>query len=122
MWDYSRNPNHCGEVFWWLGLSIVSLNLFFSHPLYRFNIWIFIFFQISPLFTLFAMLFEATLSSEINNNKRYCHQLDYHHYRKQTSLLWPISPQLYRSLPKWIRKSIFFEWNIYNEGLKQITN
>jgi steroid 5-alpha reductase family enzyme len=94
MWNYCRNPNHCGEVFCWLGLSIIAHNLFFYHPLYRYNLFIVILSLISPLFTLFAMLCEATLGSEIKNNKRFGNQIDYRQYRKQTSLLWPISRTL----------------------------
>jgi hypothetical protein len=68
------------------------------------------------------MLFEATLASEINNNKRFNNQFDYHQYRKQTSVLWPIPSKIYLLLPKWIRKIVFFELNIYNKGLKKIVN
>ena len=118
LWNYSRNPNHCGEVFCWLGLSIISLNLVFYHPEYHYNLLMVIFSLISPLFTLFIMLFEATLSSEVNNNKRFHSQIDYHQYRKQTSLLWPISPNIYSRLPQWMKRMIFFEWNMYNKGLK----
>jgi steroid 5-alpha reductase family enzyme len=119
MWKYCRNPNHCGEVFCWLGLSIIAHNLFFYHPLYRYNLFIVILSLISPLFTLFAMLCEATLGSEIKNNKRFGNQIDYRQYRKQTSLLWPISPEFYRHFPKSIRKIVFFELDMYNKGLKQ---
>lgn len=122
LWNYTRNPNHCGEVFCWLGLSILTLNLFFYHPIYQYNIFLIILSLISPLFTLCVMLFEATLASEISNNKRFSNQIDYQQYRKQTSILWPISSQIYLHLPKWIRKIIFFEFDLYNKGLKQIKN
>jgi steroid 5-alpha reductase family enzyme len=122
LWNYSRNPNHCGEVFCWLGLSIISLNLVFYHPLHQYNVFMIILSMISPLFTLFIMLFEATLGSEISNNKRFGNQLDYHQYRKQTSVLWPIPSALYLRLPKWIRKNVFFEFDIYNKGLKEMSN
>jgi hypothetical protein len=68
------------------------------------------------------MLFEATLGSEISNNKRFGNQVDYRQYRKQTSVLWPIPSELYLRLPKWIRKKVFFELNIYNKGLKEMIN
>ena len=119
LWKYSRNPNHCGEVLCWLGLSMISFNLFFYHPLYRGNIFMVILVLMSPLFALFVMLYEATLASELSNNKRFNDQIDYHQYRIQTSLLWPISPKIYLHLPKWIKRKIFFEWNMYNKGLKQ---
>jgi hypothetical protein len=73
---------------------------------------------ISPLFTLSIMLFEATLGSEINNNKRFNNQVDYRQYRKQTSIIWPIPSAVYLRLPKWIKRMVFFEWDIYNEGLR----
>ncbi|CAF1456055.1 unnamed protein product [Adineta steineri] len=120
LWNYCRNPNHCGEVFCWLGISIISFNLFIYHSVYKYNFWTLILIPISPLFTLFAMLFEATLTSEIRNNKRFGNESNYLQYRKQTSILWPISPKIYPSLPKWIRKIIFFELNLYNKGLKTI--
>lgn len=118
LWNYSRNPNHCGEVFCWLGLSIIAFNLVVFHPQYQYNLLMLILSLTSPLFTLFIMLFEATLSSEVNNNKRFASQIDYHQYRKQTSLLWPIFPSIYLRLPKSIKRMIFFEWNMYNKGLK----
>jgi len=122
LWNYCRNPNHCGEVFCWLGLSIIGFNLVFYHPLYRYNVFMIILLLISPLFTLSIMLFEALLGSEISNNKRFGNQVDYRQYRKQTSVLWPIPAELYLRLPKWIRKNVFFELNIYNKGLKEINN
>ena len=120
LWNYCRNPNHCGEVFCWLGLAIIALNLVFYHPLYRYNVLMIMTLLISPLFTLSIMLFEATLASEISNNKRFNHQTDYLQYRKQTSLLWPIASKLYLRLPELIRRTVFFEWNIYRKGLKEI--
>ncbi len=78
--------------------------------------------QISPLFTLFIMLFEASLSSEISNNKRFGNQLDYRQYRKQTSVLWPIPPKLYLYLPKCVKKIMFFDLDMYNEGLKDVVD
>lgn len=122
LWNYCRNPNHCGEVFCWLGLSIIVLNVVFYHHLYRYNIFMILLSQISPLFTLFIMLFEASLSSEISNNKRFGNQLDYRQYRKQTSVLWPIPPKLYLYLPKWVKKTMFFDLYIYNEGLKDVVD
>jgi hypothetical protein len=68
------------------------------------------------------MLFEALLGSEISNNKRFGNQFDYRQYRKQTSVLWPIPAELYLRLPKWIKRNVFFELNIYNKGLKEINN
>ncbi len=118
LWDYCRNPNHCGEIFCWLGLSIIAFNLVFYHPLYQYNIFMAISLLISPLFTLSIMLFEATLGSEINNNKRFNNQVDYRQYRKQTSIIWPIPSAVYLRLPKWIKRMVFFEWDIYNEGLR----
>ncbi|CAF3243441.1 unnamed protein product [Rotaria sp. Silwood2] len=119
MWNYSRNPNHCGEVFCWLGLSITALNLFFHHLLYRYNFFMIILSQISPLFTLSIMVFEATLASEISNNKRFGNQLEYHQYRQRTSVLWPITSEIYFRLPKSIRKGLFFDLDMYNKGLKK---
>ncbi|UJR11161.1 hypothetical protein I4U23_015342 [Adineta vaga] len=119
LWNYCRNPNHCGEVFCWLGLSIIGFNLFFHQSSYQYNLCIFVLLLIGPLFTLSAMLFEATLTSEIKNNQRFGHQLDYLQYRKQTSILWPIPSIFYLRLPSWIRKICFFEFNLYSEGLKK---
>lgn len=115
LWEYSRNPNHCGEIFCWLGLAMISYNLFFYHG----NISMVILLLLSPSFALVAMVFEATLASELNNNKRFNNQSDYYQYRTQTSLLWPISPRIYLHLPQWIKQKLFFQWNMYNKGLKQ---
>lgn len=115
LWTYSRNPNHCGEIFCWWGLSIVSLNLFFFHPTYQFNLCLLIFSQLGFVFTLCVMLFEASLSSETKNNQRYLSSPSYREYRDRTSLLWPISPHLYRRLPRAVTKTIFFRWDIYDQ-------
>lgn len=118
LWNYSRNPNHCGEVFSWFGLSIVALNIFFFHPIHRHNVFIFLLSLLSPSFTLLAMVGEASLASEIRNNRRYRDDIDYVEYRKRTSLLWPMAPHFYVLVPKVMRKIFFFEWKIYDEGLK----
>jgi steroid 5-alpha reductase family enzyme len=115
LWNYTRNPNHCGEIFCWLGLSVVSLNIFFFHPIYRFNLCLLLFSQLGFVFTLCVMLFEATLSSETKNNQRYLSDRSYGEYRARTSLLWPVSPHIYRQLPCALRKTIFFQWDIYNQ-------
>lgn len=119
LWNYCRNPNHCGEIFCWLGLTIVALNIFFHHHKHQFNVCILILSTMSFLFSLLIMIFEASLISEIKNNKRFGNQLEYHQYRQQTSVLWPIPPRLYVHLPTVIRQTIFFDWNMYDEGLEK---
>ena len=114
LWNYSRNPNHCGEIFCWLGLSVVSLNLFFFHPIYQFHLCLLIFSQLGFVFTLCVMLFEASLTSETKNNQRYLSSPSYREYRDRTSLLWPISPHLYRRFPHLMRTTIFFQWRIFS--------
>ena len=115
LWHYTRNPNHCGEIFCWLGLSLVSLNLFFFHPLYQYHVFLLIFSQLGFVFTLCVMLFEASLGSERKNNERYLSDRSYRDYRDRTSLLWPISPHLYLRLPRALKKTLFFQWDIYNQ-------
>merc|ERR1719367_710033 len=130
LWKYSRHPNFLGECMCWLGLGLAaalefypetSLNLLNSIQTEdSYNIYFFLC-LLSPIFTFGIMLGEAVLLTEWKNNLRFRKENDigrqeYDEYKKRTSLLIPLPPQLYILLPKNIRKYIFFEWDIYEKA------
>ena len=131
LWRYSRNPNFFGECMCWLGIGLSAAMEFYPETdftaLLSFDVTNtanvkFFLCWLSPLFTLGIMLGEAVLLSEWKNNRRYRSKnyaegnSDYDAYKRCTSLLIPIPPELYVKLPNTIRKIFFFDWDIYEKS------
>ena len=71
----------------------------------------------SPALTMVLMLFEAGLLAEWKTNQRHGSDPAFVAYKQQTSLLWPVPPALYSSLPAAARAVFFFDWALYRWGL-----
>ena len=102
VWKWSRHPNYFGEMMLWWGLFMSACNVFSNGQ------WAAI---VSPLFIAFLLLFVSGIpAQEIAQDKRFKDSAfadEYAEYRKKTSPLLPIPPQIYAKIPN-IPKMIFF--------------
>lgn len=111
IWKFSRHPNYFGELIMWWGVFMSCAQMFPNH------LWAYITI-LSPLFT-HAILFglSGLPLLESGSNKRYGTRPEYMIYREETSILIPLPLSVYRNLPRWIKATFLFEWDMYKDGL-----
>jgi steroid 5-alpha reductase family enzyme len=113
IWKYSRHPNFFGEITMWWGIVIIaSPQLDTSSSKWG---WIVI---LSPLFTMFILLFGSGIpTAEGNNQLRFMKTVEakarYEAYRWKTSPLIPLPNSLYASIPLVIKRWFLFEFTMY---------
>lgn len=115
VWKYSRHPNYFGEIFQWWCLFAFSYSSSenasggYADPLWWAGI-------VSPLFTMQILLnMEPTgiCNAEGKSLKRYYDKCPerYAQYRESTSILIPFFG--YSHIPKFLKKTIFFDFEKY---------
>lgn len=113
IWKYSRHPNFFGEIImWWSIIIIASPQLDSSSSKWG---WIVI---LSPLFTMFILLFGSGIpTAEGNNQLRFMKTIEakakYEAYRWKTSPLIPLPNFLYARIPLVIKRWFLFEFTMY---------
>jgi steroid 5-alpha reductase family enzyme len=113
IWKYSRHPNFFGEIIMWWGIIIIaSPQLDSSSSKWG---WIVI---LSPLFTMFILLFGSGIpTAEGNNQLRFMKTIEakakYEAYRWKTSPLIPLPNFLYARIPLVIKRWFLFEFTMY---------
>lgn len=107
-WSWSRHPNYFGEIVVWWGLYISSINDLegAEHAA-----------VVGPIFITLLLLFVSGIPiQEKSYDKKYGKYDGYWDYKRQTSLLIPIPPSMYRPLPEIIKKTLLLDFKIYNPG------
>ena len=113
-WAWSRHPNYFGELAFWWGIFITVSQSFAtpqrSDPTGYFTL-------LSPGFITLLLLFGSGLPIvEVTSNKKLRQSESFRRYRDETSILIPLPPAMWRTLPPWL-KAALFEWPMYAEGL-----
>ncbi|KAF8474386.1 hypothetical protein DFH94DRAFT_761879 [Russula ochroleuca] len=120
LWKWSRHPPYFGEILCWWGIWTLTISpstnrtLPSSAKAAQYGA------VVSPLFTMLVLLFfsgiptaekpqaqRVYLSGDANAWEAYRAYLD------DTSILIPIPPALYRPLPKVVKRTILFDFPLY---------
>ncbi|XP_010686433.2 uncharacterized protein LOC104900651 isoform X1 [Beta vulgaris subsp. vulgaris] len=111
VWKYTRHPNYFGEIFLWWGIFISSI------PVLKGADWLVV---IGPVFLTLLLLFLSGIPLlEDSADKKFGSVEDYRLYKKVTSPLIPMPPQVYGNLPLWFKKIFLFELPLYSRNLPQ---
>ncbi|XP_057544256.1 uncharacterized protein LOC130823600 isoform X2 [Amaranthus tricolor] len=111
VWKYSRHPNYFGEIFLWWGIFIGSI------PVLEGAEWLVI---LGPVFLTLLLLFLSGIPLlEESADKKYGNVDEYKLYKKVTSPLIPLPPEVYGNLPLWFKKIFLFEFPLYSRNLPQ---
>jgi steroid 5-alpha reductase family enzyme len=105
LWGLSRNPNFCGEMMCWLGLTILAWTEL-DGPYRALSL-------LSPGLTLFIMLVEAVWYSELKNNIRFADDIEYQAYKLRTSILWLCPQALYALIPRSVQVTVLLDFPAY---------
>lgn len=113
LWKYSRHPNYFGEILVWTGMYLSAAPTLSGLEHLA---------MASPLFTATILLFLSGIPmSEKSADKKYANNSDYVAYKKGTSVLVPLPPAMYRSFPPWFKRTLLFEYDMY-DNLDRYTN
>lgn len=108
VWKWSRHPNFFGEMVVWWGIYVSALNDLkgVEHMAI-----------IGPIFITLLLLFVSGMPIlEKSADERYGHRDEYKEYKKKTSALIPVPPNLYVGFPEGIKKSVLVDFGLYNPG------
>ncbi|RYG96127.1 DUF1295 domain-containing protein [archaeon] len=110
LWRYSRHPNYFGELLFWWGI-FTSCSFCFSEFYFLTTL--------GPLFVTWLLLGLSGMPLlEKQANERFRAYQGYQEYRQETSPLVPLPRNFYASLPLVVKRTLLFEWTMYEEGLK----
>jgi steroid 5-alpha reductase family enzyme len=105
VWRWSRHPNYFGEILVWIGVVISS------HPVLKGWGWTAV---LSPVFLAWLLLFVSGIPLlESSSNKKHGENQQYMDYKRRTSILIPLSPDLYINVPESVKTSILLDWPMY---------
>mmetsp|Transcript_52113 Transcript_52113/g.127237 ORF Transcript_52113/g.127237 Transcript_52113/m.127237 type:complete len:304 (+) Transcript_52113:181-1092(+) len=108
VWTWSRHPNYFGEMLVWIGV--------FSGSSSALGGWALLLSALSPIFIDCLLLFASGLPIlEASADKRYGDKEDYKKYKAETSVLIPVPPSVYASIPRSIKTTLLCDWPIYNK-------
>ncbi|CAN8072902.1 unnamed protein product [Agarophyton chilense] len=106
LWKYSRHPNYFGEILVWIGVYVSATPVLSG--LQYLSI-------VSPVFTAALLLFLSGVPLlERSADKKYAKDQQYVAYKKRTSVLVPLPPAVYTRLPPWLRKTMLFDFDMYD--------
>lgn len=106
LWKYSRHPNYFGEILLWWAVYILAM------PVLRG--WQFMAI-LSPLVVCLLLLFLSGIPIlERSGDRKWGADEEYVRYKKDTSVVVPLPVGMYGKLPRWIKRSMFFELDMYN--------
>lgn len=110
-WRYSRHPNFCGEVVMWWGVFVCGVPVFRASP----TGWATV---AAPLFTMFILLcFTGIPQAEGKASERWYDggeaQRCFEIYFASTPPLFLCPPQIYRRMPRLLKRVLCFELPSY---------
>ncbi|KAK9500323.1 hypothetical protein O3M35_001606 [Rhynocoris fuscipes] len=111
LWRLSRHPNYFGEILLWSGIFVISTNVTKGIE------WSAV---ASPLLTAFLLLFVSGIPIlERSADKKYGNNSEYRFYKKSTSPLIPMPPAFYLSIPNILKRTVCFEFPMYDLYIKK---
>ncbi|ESK96396.1 hypothetical protein Moror_6904 [Moniliophthora roreri MCA 2997] len=128
IWKYSRHPPYFGEMLCWWGIWTLCFSPVTSGSLSSSSKSALYGSVVSPVFTFILLMFGSGippaekpqakkffLMSNGDNAREENASVwkNYLEYRRSTSILIPISPLIYRPLPKFIKQTIFLDFPFY---------
>ncbi|EJD43734.1 DUF1295-domain-containing protein [Auricularia subglabra TFB-10046 SS5] len=139
-WAWSRHPPYFGEMLCWWGIWTICISPAAAHTVFPATRKALYGSVVSPLLTfLILMFFSGVPTAEKPQAKRYylmTHGPDaspedagvwpaYKQYLRETSILIPIPPAVYRPLPEWLKRTVlmdfaFFNFNERTDGPKAV--
>mmetsp|Transcript_19584 Transcript_19584/g.29335 ORF Transcript_19584/g.29335 Transcript_19584/m.29335 type:complete len:320 (-) Transcript_19584:203-1162(-) len=113
VWKYSRHPNYFGEIFQWWCAWIFAYGS--STGPGDVQWWCSV---LSPVMTMLILLFTpatGVMNANGSNLKRYYDKcpVEYAKYRKETSILIPLPCGLYKFVPMFLKRTLFFDLKKY---------
>lgn len=108
LWRYSRHPNYFGEIILWWGIYLAAAPAL--HSWWRYLA------ALSPAVECVALLFISGVpilerrADERNGGKR-----EYWAYKERTSLIVPLPPVLYESLPMAVKRWVLLDLPVFNQ-------
>ncbi len=112
LWSLSRHPNYFGEILMWTGIYLSSCNAYrvaANHMKYGFLS------IASPVFTFILLMFVSGIPiAEKRSDEKYGKIAEYLDYKRSTSPLFLFPPQIYKSLPQFVKLIFFFEFPFYD--------
>lgn len=108
VWSWSRHPNFFGEMIVWWGLYLSAVNDFEGGEHAA---------VVGPIFiTLLLMFISGIPILEKSADERHGRKEGYIEYKKRTSVLVLFPPFLYEKLPEAVKKTVLFDFPLYNPG------
>lgn len=118
VWKYSRHPNYFGEMLCWVGLTIAASANFGSNGG---ETWFYYVSAISPVFTFLVLMFLSGVPlAEDRYDERFGLSNEYLEYKRSTSPLILLPPQLYRQIPRVVKRWCLFEFDMYSRKLREL--
>lgn len=112
LWRFSRHPNYFGDILVWIGLCLISISIITPSQPYA---WVVL---LSPILDFCLLVFISGVPpAEMRNDMRFHDNDAYLAYKNQTSPLILFPPQVYKKLPKSVKKIFFFELGFYSSVL-----
>ncbi|KAF4611060.1 hypothetical protein D9613_006802 [Agrocybe pediades] len=128
LWRWSRHPPYFGEIMCWWGIWILCLSPTTDGKLSSPSSAAQYGAIMSPIFTVILLMFGSGIptAEKPTAKKFYLRSIranasqedsmawdNYKEYLRQTSILLPIPPVIYRPIPSFIKKSFLFDFPIY---------
>ncbi|RLN92987.1 hypothetical protein BBJ28_00025264 [Nothophytophthora sp. Chile5] len=118
VWRYSRHPNYFGEMLCWVGVTVLASANFGSNGG---ETWFYYVSAISPVFTFLVLMFLSGVPlAEERYDERFGLDPQYLEYKRSTSPLVVLPPQLYRRLPAPVKRWCFLELERYSRKLREL--
>lgn len=117
VWSWSRHPNYYGEILLWWGIWILCLSPSTNGPVRggaRVSQYASV---VSPIFTTLLLFGVSGLPlQEPSTQKKMYHseyKEQYADYLSKTSIMIPIPPQIYKKLPKFMKRTLLLDFPFY---------
>lgn len=107
-WKWSRHPNYFAEIVTWWGILAAS----WPDIGVRMRWLAFL----SPVIVTSLLLFVSGVPIlEKSADRKYGDRNDYLDYQRNTSVLVPVPPSIYKRIPQFVKKSVLLEFDMYRQ-------
>ncbi|KAF5355248.1 hypothetical protein D9758_006003 [Tetrapyrgos nigripes] len=126
VWRYSRHPNYFAEMLCWWGIWLLSISPTTNGSLPSSTRSAQYGTVVSPLFTMVLLMFGSGIPTaekptakrfflmSCGDDARYPNAWqNYKEYLRNTSILIPLPPALYRRLPEVIKRTVLLDFSFY---------
>ncbi|PPQ72551.1 hypothetical protein CVT24_004889 [Panaeolus cyanescens] len=126
LWAWSRHPPYFGEMMCWWGIWILCLSPTTNGDLSSSSRAAQYGSIVSPIFTVLLLMFASGIPTAEKPTAKKFYLMSvgsapqdeqawprYEAFLKETSILIPLPPLLYRPLPAWVKRSILLDFPVY---------